>query len=94
MVEFMCAPGAIYGGESMEETYKGHKITASTWQLSHSGEWEPRVFVTWTEGSQEKKAPLVFTRPFSSQTEAEKEGIRMAKKWIDDGKPELHVAPT
>ena len=78
----------------MEETYKGHNIVASAWQLSEAGKWEPRVFITWNEGSQEKKAPLVFTRPFTDELEAEKEGIRMAKKWIDDGKPELHVGPT
>jgi hypothetical protein len=34
----------------MEETYKHHKIVASTWQLSGSGHWEPRVTVTWNEG--------------------------------------------
>jgi hypothetical protein len=78
----------------MEETYKGHRILASTWQLSDSGQWEPRVFVTWNERNQEKRAPLVFTRPFSTEREAEFEGIKLAKKWIDDGKPELKVGPT
>jgi hypothetical protein len=78
----------------MEETYKGHTILASTWQLSDSGQWEPRVFVTWNEGSQEKRTPLVFTRAFSTEREAELEGLKLAKKWIDDGKPELKVGPT
>jgi hypothetical protein len=78
----------------MEETYKSHRILASTWQLSDSGQWEPRVFVTWKEDNQEKRAPLVFTRPFANQREAESEGIKLAKKWIDDGKPELKVGPT
>jgi hypothetical protein len=78
----------------MEETYKGHKITASTWQLSDSGHWEPRVFVTWSEGQNGKEKPLVFTRAFASQREAELEGLKMANKWIDDGKPELKVGPT
>ena len=78
----------------MQKTYKGHTIKASTWQLSESGVWEPRVFVTWKQGDEEKQAPLVFTRQFSSEAEAEQEGILMAKKWIDDGKPEVHVGPT
>ncbi len=78
----------------MEELYKGHKIVASTWQLSDSGHWEPRVFVIWTEDQQQKTAPVVFTRSFSNQSQAELEGIQCAKKWIDDGKPDLHVGPT
>jgi hypothetical protein len=77
----------------MEETYKHHKIVASTWQLSDSGHWEPRVFVTWNEGQQQRSKPLVFTRAFSSEREAELEGIKL-EEWIDDGKPELGVGPT
>jgi hypothetical protein len=85
---------ALKEGNCMEETYKAHKITASTWQLSDSGHWEPRVFVSWSEGQNGKEKPLVFTRAFSSQQEAELEGLKMAKKWIDDGKPEQKVGPT
>jgi hypothetical protein len=73
---------------------RGHKIIGSTWQLSDSGHWEPRVFVSWKEGQQAKQTPLVFTRTFSSESAVEKEGFRMAKKWINDGKPELRVGPT
>jgi hypothetical protein len=65
----------------MEETYKHHKIVASTWQLSDSGDWEPRVFVTWNEGQQQRSKPLVFTRAFSSEHEAELEGIKLAREW-------------
>ena len=78
----------------MEETYKHHKIVASTRQLSDSGHWEPRVFVTWNEGQQQRSKPLVFTRAFSSEHEAELEGIKLAREWIDDGKPDLGVGPT
>jgi hypothetical protein len=78
----------------MEEVYKGHRILASTWQLSDSRHWEARVFVTWTEGQQQKTASVVFTRSFATQSEAELEGIKCAKKWIDDGKADLHVGPT
>jgi hypothetical protein len=78
----------------MEETYKGHTIVASTWQLADSGHWEPRVLVTWNEQQEERTKSLVFTRPFSAQREAEREGLQFAKKWIDDGKPELRMGPT
>jgi hypothetical protein len=78
----------------MEETYKDHKIIATTWQLSDSRHYEPRVFVTWSERQQERTNSLVFTRAFSTEREAEKEGLKLAKQWIDDGKPELQVGPT
>jgi hypothetical protein len=78
----------------MEETYKHHKIVASTWQLSDSGHWEPRVTVTWDEGQQPRSKPLVFTRAFSTEREAELEGLELARKWIDEGKPNLSVGPT
>jgi hypothetical protein len=78
----------------MEETYKDHKIIASIWQLSDSGHYEPRVFVTWSEGEQEKTRSLVFTRAFSTERQAEREGLKLAKQWIDEGKPELQVGPT
>ena len=78
----------------MEETYNHHKIIASTWQLSGSGNWEPRVVVTWNEGQQQKSKPLVFTRAFSTERHAELEGLELGRKWIDDGKPDLGVGPT
>ena len=78
----------------MEETYNHHKIVASTWQLSGSGHWEPHVTVTWNEGQQQRSKPLVFTRAFSTEREAELEGLKLAQKWIDDGKPNLSVGPT
>ena len=78
----------------MEDTYNHHKMVASTWQLSDSGQWEPRVLVTWDVGQQQKSKALVFTRAFSSERDAELEGLKLARKWIDDGKPELGVGPT
>lgn len=78
----------------MEDIYKHHKIVASTWQLSDSGHWEPRILVTWSEGQQQKTKPLVFTRAFSTERDAELEGLKLARQWIDDGKPDLKVGPT
>ncbi len=78
----------------MEDIYKHHKIVASTWQLSDSGHWEPRILVTWSEGQQQKTKPLVFTRAFSPERDAVLEGPELARQWIDDGKPDLKVGPT
>ena len=69
----------------MENRYKHHKIVASTWQLSDSGHWEPRILVTWNEGQQEKSKALVFTGAFSTEREAELDGLKLARKWIGKG---------
>jgi hypothetical protein len=37
---------------------------------------------------------VVFTRAFSTEREAELEGLELARKWIDEGKPNLSVGPT
>jgi hypothetical protein len=38
----------------MEEIYKGHKITASAWQLTtrltDTQKWHPKVTIMWSEG--------------------------------------------
>ncbi len=78
----------------MEDIYKHHKIVASTWQVSDSGHWEPRILVTWSEGQQQKTKPLVFNRAFSTERDAELEGLKLARQWTDDGKPDLKVGPT
>jgi hypothetical protein len=44
--------------------------------------------------TEEKSQALVFTRAFSTERDAELEGLKLARKWIDDGKPELGVGPT
>jgi hypothetical protein len=44
-----------------------------------------RVFVSWNENQQEKTKSLVFTGGFSTEREAELEGSKLARKWIDDG---------
>lgn len=46
--------------------YKGHKIIGSSWQVTDSGHREPRVFVSWKEGQQDKQTQLVFTRALLS----------------------------
>lgn len=73
----------------MEENYKGHKITASPWHITDTRQWQPELAVVWREGSNEAIKYLVITKYFATRIEAEREGLEIAKKWIDDGKPDL-----
>ena len=75
----------------MEEIYKGHKITASAWQLTDmlTQKWQPKVTIMWSEGVRKLIKYPPITKYFSTQVEAEREALAFAKKWIDDGKPDL-----
>ena len=71
----------------MEEIYKGHTIVASAWEILDTQQWQPTIHITWHEkSSQALKAPVITTF-FATREQAESEGLALAKKWIDDGKP-------
>ena len=72
----------------MNDTHKGHKIIVSTSRLA-AMRWEPRLTVIWSEDGEGKLSKLNIKRAFRVRREAEMEGLIFAKKWIDDGKPDL-----
>ena len=72
----------------MNQTHKGHKIIVSASRLAAT-RWEPRLTVIWSEDGQGKLSKLTVNREFRVRREAEMEGLIFAKKWIDDGKPDL-----
>jgi len=77
----------------MEARYKGHGILASARHLSDSDRFEPHVTVVWSEGQEERAESAVFPLVIPTRRQAEVQGVQLAKKWIDDGKPELHGIP-
>ena len=77
----------------MDEDYKGHSIHSSASHLLDSNEWEPCVSISRIEqGKLELVNPHVGG-VFSTQADAEKEGLLFAKKWIDEGKPPFAARP-
>ena len=77
----------------MEARYKGHGILASARQVSDSDRFQPHVTVVWSEGQKEKAESAVFPLGSPTERQAELHGVQLAKKWIDDGKPEFHGIP-
>ena len=76
----------------MEETYKAHLIRSGAGRVPDSNEWKPVVQVNWNEGNKERVKLWMewhFKRSFRTEKAAEIEGHLFAKKWIDDGKPNL-----
>jgi hypothetical protein len=72
----------------MNDTHKGHKIIVSTSRLAAT-RWEPRLTIMWSEDGHGRLSKLTVNRAFRVRREAEMEGLTFAKKWIDDGKPDL-----
>ncbi len=77
----------------MEATYKEHGILASAWQLSNSDRFEAHVTVIWSEGQQEKTESAIVPLVIPTERDAEIQSLQLAKKWIDDGKPDFHGIP-
>ena len=76
----------------MNDTHKGHKIIVSTSRLAAT-RWERRLTVIWSEDGQGRLSKLIVNSAFRVRREAEIEGLTFAKKWIDDGKPDLSSNP-
>jgi hypothetical protein len=76
----------------MEETYKAHVIRSGARPVPNSSKWKPVAQVCWREGQNERKKTWMgwhFKRSFSTERTAEIAAHLFAKKWIDDGKPNL-----
>ena len=73
----------------MNETHKGHNIIVSTAPVPATRQWEPRIKVIWSEDGKGRLIKLTDKRRFRVRQKAEIEGFTFAKKWIDDGKPDL-----
>jgi hypothetical protein len=70
-------------------THKGHNINISAARLPKTRQWEPHLTVIWSEDGKGRLHKLTVNRGFRVREDAEMEGLRFAKKWIDDGKPDL-----
>jgi hypothetical protein len=75
----------------MNGTHKGHNIIVSAARRAATRQWEPRLTVIWSEEGQGKFNKLTVDRAFRARQEAEEEGLRFAKRWIDNGKPDLPI---
>jgi hypothetical protein len=78
----------------MQEHYKGHDIAAYGRQVAERSGWKPDVrIMDLSNPDKVHFQPLIFTRTYSTEKEAEGVGLAVAKKWIDEGKPPLGGKP-
>jgi hypothetical protein len=69
--------------------YKDHHIEVSVRAVVDPDGWRPDIFVSHSEhGKSVLKCPRM-DQTFATPDEAEQAGVEYAKKWIDDGKPDL-----
>ena len=56
-------------------------------------QWKLCLTIIWSEDGKGITTKLTVNRTFRLREEAEMDGLRFAKKWIDDGKPDLSLVP-
>ena len=72
----------------MQQFYKGHTIKTSARQLRDMQLWQPMLqIIIWNDIKNLFK-PFSATEYFSTPEQAEREGLVIARKWIDDRKPD------
>jgi hypothetical protein len=72
----------------MKENYKGHIILITARHPAHSVQWKPTCKVI-SEQTRRLIKNLDWSINYESSAEAERVGLLIAKKWIDEGKPNL-----
>jgi hypothetical protein len=77
----------------MNITHKGHRILVSASRLAIARQWKLCLTIIWNEDGKGIVSKLTVNRTFRLREEAEMDGLRFAKKWIDDGKPDLSLLP-
>jgi hypothetical protein len=73
----------------MTEHYKGNHIHVIAWHIAERG-WTPIVYVTdFTAPNKADVKHLMFSGLYATEKEVQQIGLSTAKKWIDEGKPDL-----
>ena len=75
----------------MTKAHKGHKILVSASRLAVARQWKIGLTIIWSEDGKGMVSKLTLDRKFRLREEAEMDAFLFAKKWIDDGKPELSL---
>jgi hypothetical protein len=74
----------------MTGTYKLHVITSTAQLNPETNRSKPKVSILCpSERGTQLMKRILFKKSFDTPEEAEREGVAFAKKWIDDGKPNL-----
>jgi hypothetical protein len=77
----------------MTGTYKQHLITSIAQLNPQTRRSNPKVSILCpSEGGTQRMKRVLFKQSFDTPEEAEREGVAFARKWIDDGKPDLSDA--
>ena len=69
--------------------YKNHRIEVSVRAVDDPRGWRPDISVSYSEHGKSVLTSPRMDQTFATPSEAEKGGVEYAKKWIDDGKPDL-----
>ncbi len=82
---------SVKARNAQEMDYKNHQIEVSVRSVSDGSGWMPEVFVTYSENGRNVLQSLRMDQTFVTPDDATQAGVEYAKKWIDDGKPDLSL---
>ena len=72
-------------------TYKNHSIGTIPWRIPNSNKWRAKVIVQWNDGATLRTQQFDSDLDgFGSEEKADLWAIAFARKWIDDGRPDLN----
>jgi hypothetical protein len=72
----------------METDYKGHTMEILTEEVH--GKWTFRALVFVPNSSSQTVRRFSYRGPhFQTKKEAEREGLQLVKRWMDDGMPDI-----
>ena len=71
----------------MTEIYGSHSITIEVWP-SGEQKWRPEIYIRSVDEPTSAFTTLPIKPISGTKAEAESSALELAKKWIDDGKPE------
>jgi hypothetical protein len=74
-------------GGSMTEIYGSHSITVEVWPNGDQ-KWRPEIYIRSVDEATSTFTTLPIKSISGTKAEAESAALELAKKWIDDGKPE------
>ena len=73
----------------MEHFYKEHHIQVTVWE--DSAGCMANVYIDYQQGLQSRLVTFMLNQTWATYSEAVEAGLATAKRWIDDGKPDLEL---
>jgi hypothetical protein len=73
----------------MENHYQSHLIRSGAYVNPDTNQWTPELMIFWNQSRETICKHPLFKVTFATGKESQSCALQFARRWIDDGKPEL-----